>query len=298
MPSDDILDLLGRYATGSLNGSERQRLFDAALSDQELFEELAREQELKMLLEEPGARDRMIRALEVPTRRTAWILSAALTAALSVVLIVFVMRPHPKPPQVAMVAPPPAPVAVNIPEAAPPAGEPRSEKPKAVKKSEAVTQPVIDQPAKDATEPQAEKQAVQVQAAGSAISRSQQFTPQAQTPGGPRQVAQQNRVVPLRDQKAAAFGFHYSVETKGHLIIVPGADGYLFVTTTEGTVLFNRKQIAAAITTDIPVSAEVNSMLITFSQNAAPVEKTPTDRAETSGSVEGEGGLAVRIKVK
>src|SRR5580658_2725726 len=117
---DDIMDLLGRYATGSLTEAERQRLFDAALSDQDLFEELAREQELKRLLEEPGARDRMIRALEAPTRRATWILSAAVAAALSVVLIAFVMRPRPKPQPVAMVTPPPAPVALSIPEAAPP----------------------------------------------------------------------------------------------------------------------------------------------------------------------------------
>jgi len=295
VPSDDILDLLGRYATGTLSESERQRLFDAALSDQDLFEELAREQELKMLLEEPGARDRMIRALEVPARRTAWILSAAVAAALSVVLIAFVMRPRPKPPQVAMVTPPAAPVAMSTPEPAPPpAGAPRSVKAKAVRKSEATAnQPVIDQPAKDAVETEAKKQAVEVQAAASAIPAAQQFTPVQQGVGGPRQPVQQNR-----DQKAAAFGFHYSVETKGHLIIVPGADGYLFVTSADGAVLFNRKQIAAAITTDIDLPKDVNSILVTFSQNASPVKTTPTDRAESSGSVEGTGSLAVKIKVK
>jgi hypothetical protein len=111
-PSDDILDLLGRYATGSLTEEERQRLFDAALNDQELFEELAREQELKLLLDQPGAKGRMIRALEPPRRKTAWIFGIAATAAASIAIMMILLRPSPKPTpaSVARVAPP-APVA-------------------------------------------------------------------------------------------------------------------------------------------------------------------------------------------
>jgi hypothetical protein len=298
MPSDDILDLLGRYATGSLTDTERQRLFDAALSDQDLFEELAREQELKMLLEEPGARDRMILALAPPTRRAAWILSAAVTAALSVVLIAFLIHPRPKPPQVAIVTPPLVPVTtVTVPEPAPkPATVPQPVKAKPLtKKSEPpVGQPVVDQPGKDVIE--AEKQAVQVQAAAPAIPAAQHFVPMQQSAGGPRQIAQQSRAIAL--DKKTSFGFHYSVATKGHLVIVPGADGFLYVTTADGTVLFDRKQIAAAITTDIALPDEVSSVSITSSQNASPVKTTPTDRAESTGSVDGQGGLAVKIKVK
>ena len=290
MPSDDILDLLGRYATGSLSEAERQRLFDAALNDQNLFEELAREQELKMLLEEPGARDRIIRALASPNRRAGWILSAAIAAALSVVLIAFIMRPRPKPPQIAVVTPPAAPVAMGFPEAAPqPARVLRALKAKPLtKKSDLPSDTtVVDQPIQEAET----KQAVQVQAMAPAIPAAQQ------APGGPRQAAQQNRVAIL-DQKTSAFGFHYSVGTKGHLIIVPGADGYLFVIAVNGRVLFPRRQLAAAITTDIALPDDVNAVLITFSEDASPVEKAPTERAEPSGSVEGTNGLAVRIKVK
>jgi len=297
MPSNDILDLLGRYATGSLTDAERQRLFDAALSDQDLFEELAREQELKMLLEEPGARDRMIHALAPPTRRAVWILSAAVTAALSVVLIAFLMHPRPKPQQVSIVSPPRAPVTtVTVPEPAPrPATVPRPSK--AVRKSETpANQPVPDQPAKDAAETEAKKQVVEVQAAAPAIPAAQHFTPMQQSAGGARQIAQQSRAIVL--DKKTSFGFHYSVETKGHLVIVPGADGYLYVASSDGTVLFDRKQIAAAITTDIALPDGVNAVSITFSQNVAPVEKAPTDGAESSGSVEGTGGLAIKIKVK
>jgi len=115
---DDIRDLLGRYATGPLTSAERERLFDAALSDQDLFEELAREQEFKMLLDQPGARDRMIRALRAPARRGAWILSTAVVTALSIALVAFLLRPSSKPPQIAIATAPPAP-AVAVSEPAP-----------------------------------------------------------------------------------------------------------------------------------------------------------------------------------
>src|ERR1700684_3099804 len=108
-PSDDIRDLLGRYATGPLTSAERERLFDAALSDQDLFEELAREQELKMLLDAPGARDRMIRVLKPPTRRLTWILSAAIAAALGVLVVAVLTHPRTEPPQIAVATIPAAP---------------------------------------------------------------------------------------------------------------------------------------------------------------------------------------------
>ena len=112
--------------------------------------------------------------------------------------------------------------------------------------------------------------------------------------GGPRQ----QQVSSLFDQKTSSFGFHYSLDTKGHLIIVPAADGYLFVTANDGTVLYDRKQIAAAITTDIALPDGASSITITFSENSSPVETKPTERSESTGRVEGRGGLAVIIKVK
>ena len=47
MTRDEIRGLIGGYATGSLSEAERRTLFEAALDDQELFDELAREQALK-----------------------------------------------------------------------------------------------------------------------------------------------------------------------------------------------------------------------------------------------------------
>jgi hypothetical protein len=60
---DEIQRLMSGYATGSLTESERNLLFDAALEDQHLFDQLAQEQALKELIDQPGARDRLIAAL-------------------------------------------------------------------------------------------------------------------------------------------------------------------------------------------------------------------------------------------
>jgi hypothetical protein len=60
---DDIRKLVGGYATGSLTDQERALLFEAALDDQDLFDELAQEHALKELLEEPGVRQRLASSL-------------------------------------------------------------------------------------------------------------------------------------------------------------------------------------------------------------------------------------------
>jgi len=72
MSPDEIRKLLGGYATGTLTEAERKALFAAALDDQELFDELGREQSLKELLELPGARTRLVAALTPPAAAPAW----------------------------------------------------------------------------------------------------------------------------------------------------------------------------------------------------------------------------------
>jgi hypothetical protein len=101
----DVRKLLGGYATGTLTDAERKALFEAALDDQELFDELAREQVLKETLESPGARDRLIatlepRASESPAVEKAWWArpwrwALAATFAMGVVVAV-ALWPHAK----------------------------------------------------------------------------------------------------------------------------------------------------------------------------------------------------------
>ena len=55
MNHDEIQKLMSGYATGSLSESERRMLYEAALEDQDLFEQLSREHALKQLIEVKGA---------------------------------------------------------------------------------------------------------------------------------------------------------------------------------------------------------------------------------------------------
>ena len=93
MTGDDIRKLLGGYATDSLTEAERKTLFEAALDDQELFDELAQEQALKEALEEPGAKQRLIAAL-APRQKAWWLRPWPWVAvAAAVVVLIVVWRP-------------------------------------------------------------------------------------------------------------------------------------------------------------------------------------------------------------
>src|SRR5689334_13015221 len=102
MSKDEARKLIGGYATGSLTEAERTALFQAALEDQELFDELAGEQSLKEVLDEPGARQRLIAVLEPPRRHRVWVwATASATVAVAIVIGLVVSRRTvpPEPPQ-------------------------------------------------------------------------------------------------------------------------------------------------------------------------------------------------------
>src|SRR5215469_3560948 len=98
----EIRKLIGGYATGSLSDAERQLLFEAALEDQELFDELMGEHALKELLDEPGARARLLAALAPAAaprrpffiRIWPWLAAAGATSA-GVALSFGLFRPAP-----------------------------------------------------------------------------------------------------------------------------------------------------------------------------------------------------------
>ena len=105
MNREEIQKLLGGYATGTLTAEEQQILFEAALSDQELFDQLAREQALRDLLRDPAAKAQVLTAIEERStpwyRRFAWWQPVGLAAAAALVLVVVTAR---KPHQLATVA--------------------------------------------------------------------------------------------------------------------------------------------------------------------------------------------------
>jgi hypothetical protein len=124
MKRDDIRQLLGGYATGTLTPEEQQMLFAAALEDQELFDSLMREQALKDALDDPSVRRELIAELgPKPSgwkRFSTWIrwpypvagVGALAAAALTVVLLV---RQAPHPAQIAAVQAPPAAAEAAVP---------------------------------------------------------------------------------------------------------------------------------------------------------------------------------------
>lgn len=355
MANDDINDLIGRYATGSLTAEEQKRLYDAALDDQELFDQLAHEEQVKQLLAEPGARDRLIHSLAPPRGKTGWIFGIAATTALTVVIGVFLMRPPaPKPAEVAVAKPsaPVAPVTIESATQKAEAPAPPTSAPKPLTGSTTVAQPsgapaaskqkvAAEEPDRDglrdsrkdvssetvAAEKKADesravdsKEAVQVavapvapppppvaapQAAGGSAS---QYRPQ-NAPGGPRQDntrqnAQQNNVGALGRISTVAktaepgFGIHYSIETRGHLILVPSADGFLSVKANDGAALFAQKRVAAGIVIDVALPEAVTSVSLSFSANGTPGTSVRGRRTEPTGNVQGVDSFAVEIPIK
>ncbi|MFY9726920.1 MAG: hypothetical protein WB579_06145 [Bryobacteraceae bacterium] len=127
MSREDIAKLLGGYATGTLTPEEQRALFAAALEDQALFDELAREQALRDVLREPAARGQLLAALEDHPRWHrrfgSWMMRpAALTAAAACLLLltsVAVWRPWRS-----NQAPKPAIIATALPQEAPPIPSP------------------------------------------------------------------------------------------------------------------------------------------------------------------------------
>lgn len=63
----ELEKLLGGFAADTLTADEKQRLYSAALQDQQLFNALADEQALKELLSDPAVRRRLLKALKQPT---------------------------------------------------------------------------------------------------------------------------------------------------------------------------------------------------------------------------------------
>jgi hypothetical protein len=256
MTHDEALKLMAGYATGSLTEAERKALMEAALEDQGLFDELADEAALKEVLDEPGARQRLLAALE-PPRRPGWLWALVpVTLAIVIGFVVF-KRQTPPPQQIAQVLrssepiaapalpPPPAPVKRKAAPAAPP--RPPSPAPPAEVRQEKL---------------------------------ADQINPQAfGTLGGAAPQA-------LRAKTEAAavtvgFGFSYTVLVGGALQITPAEPGFLTVIAGD-TVLLPSNPVPAFTPVTIPVPSGANSVIIGFSRMPA-VTGAPERRDTLTG---------------
>ena len=104
MRPEEIEALLGGYATGTLTEQERDALFRAALTNQNLFNALADEQALKELLDDPASRRELLDALgeaRMPFlakfrmwmgRPASWAVAGSMAAA--VLAVVVLIRVH------------------------------------------------------------------------------------------------------------------------------------------------------------------------------------------------------------
>lgn len=94
MSPSDARKLLGGYATGTLTPEERQQLFQAALADQSLFDELAQEQPLKEIFDDPARRAEMLDAASgsgvTHSRWLTWVIPSLAAAAFGAIAIMIV----------------------------------------------------------------------------------------------------------------------------------------------------------------------------------------------------------------
>lgn len=276
MTPEEARNLLGGYATGSLTEAERTALFEAALDDQDLFDELAGEQVLKEVLDEPGARQRLLDALDPAAHRAGWWLrpwtwtAAAVTLAIAIVLVVSSRNPTPQ--QIAQVVKSPQPAAEPIPSPPP--------QPRAVQRKVSPAPPASPPPAPLKTEKGENKLADQ----------AQQAKPQAA--GAVREFA--------AARAPAVFAFNYALGVDRVLEIVPAAPGFLSVTASDA-VIFASAAVGAGTPVRIPIPADAISLTIGFSRQQGTAG-TPVRRDEASGTVTDQdppnGRIATQLFLK
>lgn len=320
MTRDEIRALIGGYATGSLTETERRTLFEAALEDQELFDELAGEQGLKELIDQPGMRQRLICSIE-PVRARAWWQHPLpwLAIAASAAGIAILMLLPPRPAEVAKLEPPrieapqPQPQQTTIPRkqasqkssqaktmlengpevssvtrdapSAPPAPAPSTDRAFAPKQPPAsgVVGGVAESEAKAREPAEVKKDTAKAGVGGAPISPAAelQAIPMA-APMGARAAAGK-----ALGSLFAPFGFHYAIDWTGDAVITANADGYLSITANQ-TIVFPGAEVRPGSTTRVRVPHGSDSILIEFtasppdaSLQTAPVNST----TESTGTI-------------
>ncbi|MEO5924806.1 MAG: hypothetical protein ABIR70_13370 [Bryobacteraceae bacterium] len=299
MTRDEARKLLSGYATGSLTELERQLLFDAALEDQDLYEELAAEQELKELIELPGAKQRLIAALgpEPEAVKTIlwWPWAAGAIALASVTLALWITRPPTveAPVQVAVVAPKELPREVDqvVPTTAPAATAQQS----VAREDRASNEAEAPQP--DPTPPQAKASALAdtITATETTPLRAQLETsakdrlPVLALGGAPPPAAvapQAFAAGRIRQETSVASGdaLTYEVKDTGILRIIPLRTGVLEVT-FEGRPLFPSNPVVPGTPIEISVPLEAQQLRIDFAGSSNAPAPAAIQSQESTGTL-------------
>jgi len=281
MTRDEAQKLLGAYATGSLTADERRLLLEAALDDQDLFNHLAREHELKQILDEPGAKARLIDALAPPRPRFSpiwlWTASAAAVASLAVAAWLFVRGPKPAPAiqvaQVDAVTPAPPPAAAPVaPTPAPPKRTARNKTP--------------------------------APAPAPALQAQDQVEPKAQAPtgvvGGIAGAARrESRALATPNFRAPRLGFDYTIEPE-FLTLRFASAGWFSLHYSPGDDTIEQSHVAAGQTRRIAIPNNATEAAIIFSVDAQtdPALGVNLTRTGKSGSVEDPSGNRIEVLLK
>jgi hypothetical protein len=270
----EIRKLIGGYATGSLSDAERQLLFEAALEDQELFDELMGEHALKELLEEPGAKARLIAALAPvsqppkPFWNRAWPWAAASAAvALGVALSFGLFRPSP-PKQFARVFTQPSPVIVEpVPSPLPAPPELRIAPPPAPKVEAKAVLPPPPVLASVSAQPQAES--VVVTAAAPLVQ-----------PPTPRAAQFAAGLVAGSQAALTRPDFIYTFSDDRKLRVTPLVNGFLTVIENTGRILASNREVQVSVAVEFAVPDDGN-MITAFltPQPSAPLEPPENTKA-------------------
>ena len=118
MSREEIQKLLGGYATGTLTAEEQRALYEAALTDQELFDAMAREEALREVLSDPASRAQLLAAIEeAPPKwyQRWWRPMVVMATAAGLIVTLMLYTRGPKLPEMAQVERP-----KFVPAAAPP----------------------------------------------------------------------------------------------------------------------------------------------------------------------------------
>jgi hypothetical protein len=314
---DHIRRLLGGYATGTLSEAQRKLLFEAALEDQELFDELARDQALKELLEAPGVKQRLLASIESSPRAEWWrhplpwaLGGSALAISAGLMAIVFLTpsgsRPRPSgPTEVAQARPPvtvetPSTPSVTRQEAQPPPRLPNEPKPARPVQPGGAPSPAAPPAPAVQNEPKPAPQA-------EAVTTGQLAAEQNKTAAGPVGGGGAARdgtaagfaggaVSPPSPPPAARalaaraplppgrFAFDYSIHD-GVLRIIPGADGYLLVRAIVGPLdrlMLPSAHLVRATPAELRVPDGATAILVLFSSR--PIQEDSTEDLATRAS--------------
>jgi hypothetical protein len=286
MTRDELRGLMGGYATGSLSEAERKILFEAAIEDQELFDELAREQALKAVLEEPGAKERLLAAVQPtgvsakPWWKLTWVWAAAIAASAVVIGAIWLVRSSTvrveevarlETPEVpAVPAPKPAPEPAPAP---PPVTAPAPKQVRPERQAAPPPQAPSAQPARvDGADRVQPVNPAEVDAAQKAVAapRAQAFA-QGTIGGIGGVVAPLAAAPPALAAKAPRFAFDYSVTPQSVLRVLPYANAFLSVsvTTAAGTQpLVVSRPVQAGVQTEVQLPDDATSAIVVFSAQA------------------------------